>query len=262
MSRTSRQRHLSAAVPEPTDAELADDVARGATGTRRQARRRRHRLQGAALARRGHQGREARRAHRRLLAAARRRSSAWRCCWSSCSGRGSTSPTDREGEFVYTLATPLYGLTFGLSILAIGIGAVLFQKKFIPEEITIQDRHDGASAEIHRKTVVANLTDALEGSTIKRRKLIGAVAGPRPRRVRPRHPGRVRRRPDQEPVEAGGADRRRQEGRAVDVRLDPALRRRDHLPGPRHRSARRLAVHQDAPRGPRRRRYGDGVPVA
>lgn len=77
----------------------------------------------------------------------------------------------------YTLATPMYGLTFGLSILAIGIGAVLFQKKFIPEEITVQERHDGASPEIHRKTIVANLTDALEGSTIKRRKMIGASLG-------------------------------------------------------------------------------------
>ena len=77
----------------------------------------------------------------------------------------------------YALATPMYGLTFGLSILAIGIGAVLFQKKFIPEEITIQDRHDGASPEIHRKTVVANLTDALDGSTIKRRKMIGVSMG-------------------------------------------------------------------------------------
>lgn len=77
----------------------------------------------------------------------------------------------------YNLATPMYGLTFGLSILAIGIGAVLFQKKFIPEEITIQDRHDGASPEIHRKTIAANLTDALEGSTIKRRKVIGASLG-------------------------------------------------------------------------------------
>ena len=86
-------------------------------------------------------------------------------------------PYGGEGERLYTLATPLYGLTFGLSILAIGVGAVLFQKKFIPEEITIQDRHDGASAEIHRKTVVANLTDALEGSTIKRRKLISLSMG-------------------------------------------------------------------------------------
>ncbi len=80
-------------------------------------------------------------------------------------------------SLMYNLATPLYGLTFGLSILAIGIGAVLFQKKFIPEEITIQDRHDGASSEFDRKTVVANLTDALEGSTIKRRKMIGASLG-------------------------------------------------------------------------------------
>ena len=71
-------------------------------------------------------------------------------------------PYGSAGEFLYSLATPLYGLTFGLSILAIGIGAVLFQKKFIPEEISIQDRHDGRSPEIQRKTVAANLTDALE----------------------------------------------------------------------------------------------------
>ncbi len=84
---------------------------------------------------------------------------------------------DTEGHFWYDLATPLYGLTFGLSILAIGIGAVLFQKKFIPEEISIQERHDGSSPEIHRKTIAANLTDALEGSTLKRRKLIGLSLG-------------------------------------------------------------------------------------
>jgi ubiquinol-cytochrome c reductase iron-sulfur subunit len=84
---------------------------------------------------------------------------------------------ETEGHFWYDLATPLYGLTFGLSILAIGIGAVLFQKKFIPEEISIQERHDGSSPELHRKTIAANLTDALEGSTLKRRKLIGLSLG-------------------------------------------------------------------------------------
>jgi ubiquinol-cytochrome c reductase iron-sulfur subunit len=87
------------------------------------------------------------------------------------------TPDDSNGAFWYNLATPMYGLTFGLSILAIGIGAVLYQKKFIPEEITVQDRHDGRSPEIERKTVVANLTDALEGSTIKRRKLVGLSLG-------------------------------------------------------------------------------------
>ncbi len=56
---------------------------------------------------------------------------------------------------------------------------MLFQKKFIPEEISIQDRHfgEGGSDEIDRKTVTANLTDALEGSTIRRRKLIGLSLG-------------------------------------------------------------------------------------
>ncbi len=82
-----------------------------------------------------------------------------------------------QGHWWYDLATPMYGLTFGLSVLAIGVGAVLFQKKFIPEEISIQDRHDGRSSELQRKTVAANLTDALEGSTLKRRKLIGLSLG-------------------------------------------------------------------------------------
>jgi ubiquinol-cytochrome c reductase iron-sulfur subunit len=86
-------------------------------------------------------------------------------------------PLGSPGEWLYSLATPLYGLTFGLSILAIGIGAVLFQKKFIPEEISIQERHDGRSPEIHRKTIAANLTDALETSTLKRRKVIGLSLG-------------------------------------------------------------------------------------
>lgn len=84
---------------------------------------------------------------------------------------------EEQGHWWYDLATPLYGLTFGLSILAIGIGAVLFQKKFIPAEISIQDRHDGRSPELQRKTVAANLTDALESSTFKRRKLIGLSLG-------------------------------------------------------------------------------------
>jgi ubiquinol-cytochrome c reductase iron-sulfur subunit len=89
-------------------------------------------------------------------------------------------PTGANGSIAYSLTTPLYGLTFGLSILCIAVGAVLFQKKFIPEEISIQERHDGAgsgSPEIDRKTVAANLTDAFESSTLRRRKMVGASLG-------------------------------------------------------------------------------------
>jgi ubiquinol-cytochrome c reductase iron-sulfur subunit len=86
-------------------------------------------------------------------------------------------PHDAPGSILYTLATPLYGLTFGLSVLAIAVGAILYQKRFIPEEISIQQRHDGASKEVDRKTVVANLADAYQTSTIGRRKLVGLSLG-------------------------------------------------------------------------------------
>lgn len=86
-------------------------------------------------------------------------------------------PNGAEGNFLYTLATPIYGVTFGLSIMAIGVGAVLYQKKFIPEEISIQQRHDGQSSELDRRTAAANLMGAFEDSTLKRRKLIGLSLG-------------------------------------------------------------------------------------
>jgi ubiquinol-cytochrome c reductase iron-sulfur subunit len=81
-------------------------------------------------------------------------------------------PKDDPNNLFYVLATPLYGLTFGLSILSIGIGAVLYQKRFIPYEIAVQDRHDGPSSEVDRKTIVAELSDTLDKSTIGRRRLI------------------------------------------------------------------------------------------
>ena len=86
-------------------------------------------------------------------------------------------PYGVQGNLLYSWATPMYGITFGLSILAIGIGAVLYQKRFIPEEISIQDRHDGRSPELDRKTSAATLVDAFDSSTIKRRKMIGMAAG-------------------------------------------------------------------------------------
>lgn len=77
-----------------------------------------------------------------------------------------------ENYGAFTLYTPLIGLTMGLAILGVGVGAVQFTKKFIPEEVSIQDRHDGGSSEVDRKTVVAELGDSLDTSTIGRRKVI------------------------------------------------------------------------------------------
>ncbi|MYR05181.1 Rieske 2Fe-2S domain-containing protein [Gordonia sp. SID5947] len=72
----------------------------------------------------------------------------------------------------YTLNTPLLGVTFGLSVLSIGVGMVLFTKKFIPAEISVQDRHDGGSSEVDKKTIGAELNDSLTTSTLPRRKMI------------------------------------------------------------------------------------------
>lgn len=82
-----------------------------------------------------------------------------------------------DGYGLYTLYTPLLGVTLGGSILAVGIGAVQFTKKFIPAEVTVQTRHDGPSDDVDRKTIVAELNDAWTTSTLGRRKaMIGALA--------------------------------------------------------------------------------------
>ncbi|WP_040806831.1 cytochrome bc1 complex Rieske iron-sulfur subunit [Nocardia concava] len=83
----------------------------------------------------------------------------------------------QDGNAQYTLTTPLYGLTLGIAVLAVGIAVVLIRKHFIPAEISIQDRHDGASSEVNRRTLVAQLQDAAETSTLGRRKLITRTAG-------------------------------------------------------------------------------------
>lgn len=85
------------------------------------------------------------------------------------------------GADLYSLYTPVVGLTFGLAVLALGIGVVAYVKKFFPDEVSVQQRHDGASDEVARKTVVAQLAQAGADTTIARRSLIvrsaGAAAG-------------------------------------------------------------------------------------
>jgi ubiquinol-cytochrome c reductase iron-sulfur subunit len=73
---------------------------------------------------------------------------------------------------VYSLYTPLLGVTLGLTVLGVGIGALTYVKKFIPHELAVQDRHDGQSAEVDRQTILAELYDAGNRSTIARRSLI------------------------------------------------------------------------------------------
>ncbi len=81
-----------------------------------------------------------------------------------------------EGAGLYSLYTPLLGLTAGLSILMLGMGAVTYSKVFVPEEISVQTRHDGPSEEVDRRTLVALLNDSWKTSTLGRRPVIQGLA--------------------------------------------------------------------------------------
>jgi ubiquinol-cytochrome c reductase iron-sulfur subunit len=80
-----------------------------------------------------------------------------------------------SGTFWYNLYTPALGVTLGLAVLGLGLGVLLYTKRFIPSELAVQERHDGdgeGSSELDKKTIVAQLADSGDRSTIARRSLI------------------------------------------------------------------------------------------
>ncbi|NLF91201.1 MAG: ubiquinol-cytochrome c reductase iron-sulfur subunit [Corynebacterium marinum] len=82
-----------------------------------------------------------------------------------------------EGHFLHTVYTPLLGLTSGLSILSLGMAVVLYVKNIVPEEISVQRRHDGPSSEVDRRTLTALLNDSWNTSTLGRRKALQGLLG-------------------------------------------------------------------------------------
>jgi ubiquinol-cytochrome c reductase iron-sulfur subunit len=85
-------------------------------------------------------------------------------------------PPDDPGHLMYSLYTPVVGGSLGLSILALGIGAIAYVKRFLPVEVSVQQRHDGRSDELARRTVVGQLQDAGRDLDIGRRSLIKRAA--------------------------------------------------------------------------------------
>jgi len=79
---------------------------------------------------------------------------------------------DQPGYRMYSLYTPVVGVTFGLAVLALGIGVISYVKKFFPSEVSVQQRHDGPSDEVARRTVMAQLAAAGKDTTIARRTVI------------------------------------------------------------------------------------------
>ena len=82
-----------------------------------------------------------------------------------------------DGVWLYSIYTPLLGLTSGLSITLLGAAIVAYTKNFVPEEISVQTRHDGPSEEVDRRTLVALLNYSWKTSTLGRRPVIAGLAG-------------------------------------------------------------------------------------
>lgn len=73
--------------------------------------------------------------------------------------------------------TPLLGTGMGVALLGISFAVLIWSKKLLPIEESIQDRHDGASPEDERAFTGATMVNALEETGIKRRPLLkGALA--------------------------------------------------------------------------------------
>jgi ubiquinol-cytochrome c reductase iron-sulfur subunit len=73
--------------------------------------------------------------------------------------------------------TPVLGITLGLTLFGIGAGIIIWAKKLLPEEVSVQDRHDGASPDEERAFTGATLVNMVDELGITRRPLLkGALA--------------------------------------------------------------------------------------
>jgi ubiquinol-cytochrome c reductase iron-sulfur subunit len=81
-----------------------------------------------------------------------------------------------EGLHADKLYTPVLGATMGLSLLFIGIGMITWGKKLLPEEIAVQERHDGGSSPAERKLTGQTMLNMVDELGVKRRPLLGLAA--------------------------------------------------------------------------------------
>jgi ubiquinol-cytochrome c reductase iron-sulfur subunit len=86
-------------------------------------------------------------------------------------------PPGAPNYLLHAAYTPVIGATLGFSILALGIAVIAYVKKFFPDEVAVQQRHDGPSDEVARRTVVAQVVQAGKETGIGRRKMIAGSAG-------------------------------------------------------------------------------------
>lgn len=82
-----------------------------------------------------------------------------------------------RGDHLSKWYTPVLGVTLGLALFGIGAAIITFAKKLLPEEVAVQDRHDGASPTDERLLTGATLLNMADETAISRRPLLkGAIA--------------------------------------------------------------------------------------
>ena len=80
----------------------------------------------------------------------------------------------RAGPGAPKLFTPLVGLGLGGSLVLLGFAIITFGKKLLPEEVSVQERHDGSPTDEQRLTGAA-MVNLVDETGIKRRPLIKAA---------------------------------------------------------------------------------------
>src|SRR5690606_30787562 len=79
------------------------------------------------------------------------------------------------GPSASKLFTPLFGLGLGGGLFLLGLAMVVYAKKLLPEEIAVQDRHDGPSPSDEQRLTSATLLNMVDETGIRRRPLLKAA---------------------------------------------------------------------------------------
>lgn len=80
---------------------------------------------------------------------------------------------DSTYRSLYPYYTPVLGLTLGLALLTLGLGIVVWSKKLLPEEVSIQERHDGQSDSTEQVLTAATILNMGDELGLQRRRFVG-----------------------------------------------------------------------------------------
>ncbi|GAB1690351.1 ubiquinol-cytochrome c reductase iron-sulfur subunit [Krasilnikovia sp. M28-CT-15] len=81
------------------------------------------------------------------------------------------------GDTLSDYYTPILGISLGIALLCIGLAILAWAKKLLPHEVSIQDRHEGASSAEDQQITGQTMLFTVDELGIQRRPLLkGAVA--------------------------------------------------------------------------------------